>query len=307
MNIVVAGGTGLLGSALVTHLAALGHDLVILTRDASGQAPVGGPRVRTREWIPDGETGPWAHELDTADAVVNLTGAGISDRRWTAARKALIRSSRVRATRSLVSAVRQSPRPPAVFIQGSAVGYYGSRRGGLQMDESFPPGDEFLGEVCVAWEAEAYPVQALGCRLVIMRTGIVLAGHGGALAQMKRPFQFFVGGPVASGTQYISWVHIDDWVALVTWAITNGSVEGAVNATAPEPVTSRALSTALGRALNRPSWLPAPGAVLRVLFGELADPLLIRGQRVVPKRALEYGFVFAHPSVDEAVAHAIRG
>jgi hypothetical protein len=305
MKIIVSGGSGLLGRALVDRLAALGHDLVILTRDASGQARTQGPRIRTVEWTPDGRTGRWAHEIDGADAVVNLAGAGIADRRWTPARKALIRSSRALATRSLVAAVREAPRKPSVFIQGSAVGYYGADRGDAVLDESFPPGDDFLGQVCVAWEAEAYPVQALGCRLVIARTGIILAAAGGVLIRMKLPFQFFVGGPVASGEQFISWIHIDDWTAMMLWAMTSASLDGAFNATAPEPVTNRDFSAALGRALRRPSWLPVPGLALRVLFGELAGPLLIRGQRVRPARALAAGFTFAHPAIDDAMAASV--
>jgi len=305
MRVIVSGGSGLLGGALVDRLAALGHDLIILTRDASGQPEKGGPRVRTVEWTPDGQTGPWAREMDGADAVVNLAGAGIADRRWTSARKALIRSSRVLATRSLVSAVREAPRRPSVFIQGSAVGYYGADRGDTPLDESFPPGDDFLGQVCVAWEGEAYPAQALGCRLVIARTGIILASSGGVLARMKPPFQFFVGGPVASGDQFISWIHVDDWVAMMVWALTSASVDGAFNATAPEPATNRVFSAALGRALRRPSWLPVPGPALRVLFGELAGPLLIRGQRVLPARALAGGFTFSHPRIDDAMTTSL--
>jgi uncharacterized protein (TIGR01777 family) len=305
VKVVVAGGSGLLGNALVTRLIALGHDVVVLTRDASGQAAQNGPRVRQVEWQADGETGRWAIEVASADAIVNLAGAGIGDRRWTSARKALIRSSRVLPTRSLVAAVREASKRPSVFIQGSAVGYYGTARDGQLLDESFPPGDDFLGNVCVAWEAEAYPVKALGCRLVVARTGIVLAGSGGVLARMKLPFQFFAGGPVASGEQYISWIHVDDWVNVIVWALTNGSIEDVLNTTAPEPVTNRAFSAALGRALHRPSWLPVPAFALRILFGDMADSLLVRGQRAVPKRALENGFTFAHPSVDEAMAHAI--
>jgi uncharacterized protein (TIGR01777 family) len=305
MRVIVSGGSGLLGAALVERLAAMGHDLVILTRDASGQQETRGQRIRTVEWTPDGQTGPWARELDGADAVVNLAGAGIADKRWTSARKALIRSSRVLATRSLVAAVRESPTRPTVFIQGSAVGYYGAERGDTALDESFPPGDDFLGQVCVAWEAEAYPVQALGCRLIIVRTGIVVAGSGGVLARMKPPFQFFLGGPVASGEQFISWIHIDDWVAMTMWALSSSSADGALNATAPEPVTNRVFSAALGRALRRPSWLPVPGPALRVLFGELAGPLLIRGQRVLPARALAAGFTFAHATIDDAMTSSL--
>ena len=174
------------------------------------------------------------------------------------------------------------------------------------IDESSPPGSDFLAGLCMNWEAEARAVEALGCRLVIVRNGIVLARHGGALKKMLPPFLFFVGGPIADGRQYFSWVALDDWTALVAWALATTSVTGALNGTAPEPVTNAQFSKALGRALHRPSWIPVPGFALRLLVGELADAGLITGQRVVPKRALSLGFTFTYPSVDAALARAVR-
>ena len=207
------------------------------------------------------------------------------------------------STRSLVAAVRAATNRPGIFIQGSAVGYYGT--GGAQVfDESFPPGLDLLGEMCVAWEAEAHGVTALGARLVILRAGVVLGQGGGIMKQMARPFRFFVGGPVASGRQYLSWIHRDDWLAFVTWALDTPSVSGAYNATSPEPVTNEEFSRALGRALGRPSWLRVPAFALRMLFGEMANEMLIRGQRVVPKRALAEGFRFVYPTVAAALKAA---
>jgi uncharacterized protein (TIGR01777 family) len=304
MKIVIAGGTGLIGSALAWRLASVGHSIVVLTRSNVGRtAPPDG--VRRVEWTPDGSSGPWAGEIDGADAVVNLAGTGLADSRWTEDRKEELRSSRVLPTRSLVAAVRQVVDKPAVFLQGSAVGFYGTREGARELDESFPPGDDFLGRLCVAWEAEAHPVTALGCRLVLFRSGVVLSREGGVLARMRWPFRWFVGGPVASGQQYVSWIHRDDWVALAIWVLSTPGASGIVNATAPAPVTNEVFSQALGRALHRPSWMPVPGLVLRALYGELATALLVRGQRAVPKRAVDLGFRFSHPAIEEAMEEAV--
>ena len=163
-----------------------------------------------------------------------------------------------------------------------------------------------MGRLAIAWEAEALPAAALGCRLVRLRTGVVLTPRGGALARMITPFKWFVGGPIASGEQYLSWIHVDDWTRLVLWTLTSADVSGAINATAPRPVPNREFSKALGRATRRPSWTPVPGFVLRLLFGEMADAVLIHGQRVVPRRAGELGFTFAHPAIDEALMDAVR-
>lgn len=309
MKIVVAGGSGFLGRALTTRLAADGHDVVTLSRRS------GGPADRTRRvvWQPDGTAPPveagrptsWASEIDGADAVVNLAGEGIADKRWTAERKRALATSRSHSTRSLVAAIRAASMRPAVFIQASGVGYYGTA-GDEMLDEASPPGSDFLAGLCVSWEAEARAVEALGCRLAIVRNGIVLSKGGGALKKMLPPFLFFVGGPIASGRQYMSWIALDDWIALVRWAIEHPDVSGAINGTAPEPVTNAAFSQALGRAVHRPSWLPVPALALRIIVGELAPAGLINGQRVMPKRPLSLGFTFAYPTIDAALAAACR-
>ena len=304
MKVVIAGGSGFLGRALAEHLVGRGHDVVVLTR--RGTALPGKTGARAVAWEPDGSQTPgsWASEVDGAGAIVNLAGAGIADKRWSRRRKELLRLSRVKSTRSLVSAVRAASSRPATFIQGSAVGFYGLS-GDEMIDESFPPGDDVLASLCVDWEAEAHPVTALGCRLAIIRAGIVLAREGGALQKMLPPFLFFVGGPIASGRQYFSWIHRADWMALVAWALETPTTSGAYNATAPTPVTNAEFSRALGRALHRPSWLPVPAFALRLLVGELADHGLITGQRVVPTRALDQGFTFGYPEIDAAVAAAV--
>jgi uncharacterized protein (TIGR01777 family) len=303
MRIVVAGGTGLLGRALVRRFVDQQFDVVVLSRKPSAQTR---PRYREAAWTPDGTSGPWAREVDGADAVVNLTGAGMADRRWTPARKALLRSSRIDSTRSLVAAVQAATRRPPVFVQGAAIGIYGSSLSDQAHDESSPAGTDYLARLAVEWELAAHPVATMGCRLVVVRTGIVLSRDGGALPPMARPFRFFVGGPIGSGRQYMSWITIDDWVSMVAWAIASPAVSGPVNATAPEPVTNRVLSAAIGRALHRPCLLPVPGFVLKALFGEMAAALLLGGQRVVPAVALAHGFQFQHATLDRAMAHVLR-
>lgn len=302
MRIVIAGGSGLLGRALTTRLATAGHEIVHLTRGAPRAAGV----VRAVSWTPDGTVGPWISEIDHADAVVNLAGAGMADRRWTSKRKALLRSSRIESTRSLAAAVGAAAVPPAVFIQGSGIGIHGSSLDARVHTEDSPPGADFLARLAVEWEQEAQPVAVAGSRLVTVRTGVVLSRDGGALPPMARPFRFFVGGPVGTGRQYLSWITVDDWVSLVVWAIVTPDVSGPLNATAPDPATSREFSAALGRATRRPSLIPAPSFVLRFLFGEMADALLLGGQRVVPAKAIAHGFRFEHADLDRALNELLR-
>jgi uncharacterized protein (TIGR01777 family) len=296
MKIVVAGGTGFLGRHLCARLASWDHEVVVLTRGASG----GTEPARRVTWNPVDAGGHWVFEIDGADAVVNLAGEGLADRRWTVRRKDVLRQSRIASTRGLVAAIRSATRRPSVFVSGSAIGYYGDADA-RPLDESFPPGSDFLATLCVDWEAEAHGAAALGCRVVIIRTGVVLARDGGALKKLIPPFLFFLGGPIASGRQYLSWIHRDDWVRLVDWTISRPDVSGAVNATAPNPVTNAEFSAAVGRALQRPSWFRVPRLALRVLVGEMADDVLVGGQRVVPTRALNGGFTFDHQDVDGAL------
>lgn len=301
MRIVIAGGSGFIGSALSRRLLSDGHSVVILSRRG---APASADRPQAIAWNPDGSVGAWRSTIDGADAVVNLAGAGMADKRWSVARKAVLRSSRILSTQSLVGAVESVRARPQIFIQGSAVGYYGASLDPRPLDESAPPGDDFLGRVAAEWEAASKPVEKFGCRLAIVRTGIALDRRGGALPQMALPFKFFGGGHMASGDQVISWIHLDDWVSLVVWLLHTPSASGPFNATAPVPATSRQLAKAIGRALHRPSWFPVPGFVLKIVVGEMAEAALILGQSAVPARALAAGFTFAHPSLDEAVKSA---
>ncbi len=310
-RIVIAGGTGLLGRALSDQLAAGGHDVIVLTRQPSSvtvdpeHAATTHAGVRLAHWTPDGASGSWAVFLDGATAVVNLAGESIGAGRWSEAQKSRLRNSRLDATQSLVAALAGCSAPPGVFLSGSAVGYYGLRAGESLAEDS-PPGTDFLAQLCVDWEAAARRAAMYSPRVVLVRSGLVLDREGGALPRMIAPFRLFAGGPLGSGAQYLSWIHIDDWVALVTWAIADAPVNGPLNATSPNPVTNREFAQTVGKVLGRPAWLPAPAFALRALLGEMADVLLVGGQRVMPARALELGFRFRFPEIRAALESVLR-
>lgn len=303
MTIVLAGGSGFLGSALSRALTRDGQDVTVLTRSPA-PATTSDPRLSFVPWTPDGTVGTWASAVNGADIVVNLAGESIAAKRWSAAQKDKLRESRILATRSLTSAIRQAARPPAAFISGSAVGYYGDR-GDETLTETSPPGTDFLAELAKDWEAAANEVSSL-TRVALVRTGIVLDRRGGALAKMLPPFQMFVGGPLGTGTQYMPWIHKDDWVRMVSWMMTTEGARGPFNATSPAPVTNAEFSKALGHALHRPSILPAPAFALRLALGEMADALLLSGQRALPVRATDLGFSFRYSNIDEALADVLR-
>lgn len=303
MKIVIAGGSGFLGRALSERLVADGHQVLVLTRGGGSSRPWEGPRSRAA-WAPNGAAGDWASVLAGAHAVANLAGTSIGDARWTKARKADILNSRVNATRSLVAAIGGLTTPPPVFVSSSAQGYYGERND-EELGEDAAPGRDFLADVCVRWEAEAR--KAAGrCRVVTLRTGIVLAADGGALPKMLLPFKLGAGGPFGSGRQFMSWVHLDDWVGIARLALTDERVQGPINLGAPNPVRNREFAAALGRALRRPSWLPAPGFALRFALGEMAQPLLLASTRMVPAAALSSGYRFVHPEVGPALEALLR-
>ncbi len=304
MRIVIAGGTGFLGAPLAEVYAEEGHDVRVLTRglpagESRHDPGTGVPGVTRVGWKPDGQSGPWASALDGADAVVNLTGAGIADVRWTPQRKAELRDSRILPTRSLVAATASAGTPPPVFISGSGVNYYGTS-GDEPKTEASPAGGDFLAHLCEEWEAEARRAQSPSTRVVPVRSGVVLERTGGALPKMMLPFRLFAGGRVGSGRQYLSWIHRIDWVELVRWIVETPAVTGPINATAPVPVTNREFARALGRALHRPSLVPAPAFALKLALGEMAEPMLLTGARVLPARAQALGFHFRYPEVDLA-------
>ena len=303
MKLVIAGGTGFLGNALAWTWAEEGHDVRVLTRalpagEARHEPGTGKPGITRVGWIPDGTNDALPSEIDGATAVINLAGESIAGARWSAARKQLLRDSRIAPTRTLAAAIGAAKTPPGAFISASGAGYYGDR-GSEALSEDAAPGTDFLARLCVDWEAEAAKAARPGVRLVLLRTGIVLEKSGGALPQMARPFRFFAGGPLGSGRQYIPWVHRHDWIEMVRWMVDTPGVQGPVNVSAPHPVTNREFSRALGRALHRPSLLPAPRFALKIAVGELADALLA-SQRALPGVALAHGYHFRYPEIDIA-------
>lgn len=309
MRIVIAGGTGFLGSPLTKAYAEEGHDVRVLTRGlAPGESRhdpgTGVPGVTRLGWRPDGQGGPWASALDGADGVINLAGESIGEKRWTPQRKVALRDSRIVSTQSLVTAIASVARPPRVFISGSACGYYGPSGDETKTEDS-PAGSDFLAHICEDWEAEARRA-APHTRVVLLRTGLVLERSGGALAKMIPPFRLFAGGPMGSGRQYMSWIHRIDWIEMVRWIVDTASVSGPVNATAPAPVTNREFARALGRGLHRPSLVPAPSFALKLLLGEMAGPLVLEGQRVIPARATTFGFHFRYAEIDQAMRGIFR-
>jgi uncharacterized protein (TIGR01777 family) len=304
VRVTVTGASGLIGRALVTELREHGAQVTVLSRDPSRSPRA--PGVEAMRWDPLSEPAPVA-ALAGADAVVHLAGENVAQR-WTERAKRAIRESRVTGTRNLLAGLRaageeDAGRRPRTLVSGSAIGYYGAR-GEEPLDEDAPPGDDFLAETCVAWEAEAQKATALGMRVVQVRTGVVLSGEGGALEKMLPPFRLGVGGPVAGGRQYVSWVHRADLVGMIGAALQDERWVGAVNGTAPEPVTNRELSHALGHALHRPSLLPVPEIALRLLYGEMAE-VVTKGARVVPAKALVLGYDFRHGELDEALRSAL--
>jgi hypothetical protein len=298
MNVTITGATGLIGRRLVRALQHRGDQVTVLTRNPEkARASLG---VDAAAWDPQRGTAP-AGALSGRDAVIHLAGERVAQR-WSDKAKRAIHESREGGTRNLVAGIAEaSPRPP-VLVSASAVGYYG-KHGDEEVREAAPPGDDFLARVCVAWEREADAASALGLRVAKIRTGVVLDKSGGALKTMLTPFKLGVGGPVAGGAQYMPWIHVDDLVGLYLAAV-DGDWSGAYNGSAPTPVTNKAFSKALGRALHRPAIAPVPAAALQALYGDMKE-IVTEGQRAVPARALEAGYAFKHPDLDEALRSAL--
>ncbi len=297
MRIAVSGSNGLVGSEVVTALSAAGHEVVRLVRR------VPAPGEKAVRWDPEkGESD--AAGLEGLDAVVHLAGENIASGRWTAARKAAIRDSRVNGTRFLCGALAGLARPPKTLVCASAVGYYGDR-GEEPLTEESPPGTGFLAEVCREWEAASAPAARKGIRVVALRIGTVLSPKGGALARMLPLFRVGLGGVIGGGRQYVSWVALDDLVGIVLHALQSGELRGPVNAVAPVPVTNRELTEALGRVLSRPTLLPVPAFALRLAVGEMADALLLASTRVAARRLEETRYRFRFPELGEALRHLV--
>jgi uncharacterized protein (TIGR01777 family) len=298
MRVVITGATGFIGRALCRALHK-DYEVIALSRDSNRAAKSVGKWAHVVEW--DGRTGGgWIQQTDGALAIVNLAGDNIASGRWNKTKKAGILHSRLDSTRAVMEAVKLVSKKPKVVIQASAIGYYGSR-GNERLDESSISGKGFLAEVCRNSEIVANQIESLGVRCVIIRTGVVLGNDGGALPRIRRPFKFFLGGHIGSGRQWLSWISIDDEAAAIKFLIENENLKGVFNLTAPKPITMKRFCRKLGWVIRRPSWLFFPGFILRLILGEMADEVLLSGQRVKPKRLLEAGFEFKHVEAKNAL------
>ncbi|HEX7402314.1 MAG TPA: TIGR01777 family oxidoreductase [candidate division Zixibacteria bacterium] len=298
MRVIITGATGFIGRALAEELAQSDYEIVALSRNPQIKSELN--KISYIEWDAKNPNG-WTDYVDGAYAVVNLTGENISAGRWTRKRKEDILHSRLNAGKAIIQAVKQVNRKPKVIVQASAIGYYGSR-GDEALDESSSPGTGYLPEVAQKWEISTQEVETLGVRHVIIRTGIVLGKDGGALPRLIQPFRFFVGGPLGSGKQWFSWIHLEDEIKAIRFLMENENLNGAFNLTAPSPLMMKDFCKILGRVMHRPCWLKVPGFMLRLIMGEMAEALLITGQRVQPKRLLETGYQFLYPEAELALS-----
>lgn len=305
MKVLVIGGTGLIGRAVIKRLLLDGHSPIVVTRNVR----------RSQTKVPSGaEVFEWdAHSVETivpalegSEGVVNLAGENIGVR-WTPQVKERLVRSRVGTTRALTEAMRKATKKPSVLLQASAVGYYGYEQPAVsELDETAPAGSDFLANLCREWEAESADLNLLGIRRIVARIGVVLSPEGGALARMILPFKLGVGGPIGTGKQPLSWVSLDDVAGAIVFLLTHPVAEGVFNITSPNPVTSAEFACALGRALHRPAFFPIPGFVLKAAFGEMAEALLLNGQRVLPRRLQDLGYSFRHPDLASALPEILR-
>lgn len=296
MKLVITGASGFIGTALCQQLLQQGHTLTLFTRGAPREPNTG--VKRWHHWTP-GTLRDWDSELDGVDGVINLAGEPIAEIKWSATQRRRLEKSRVDSTHVLVQGCAKAKHTPKFLINASAVGYYGPH-GDEIITEEAPAGADFLSQLCLNWEAEAMRAERLGMRVVRLRTGIVLGRGGGALEKMVPPFKWFTGGPLSSGKQWMSWIHLEDQVRLILYLIENQQAAGPINATAPNPARNKDFSRALGKVLHRPSWMPVPGFILRIGLGDMAD-MLLTGQRVMPAAAQKLGFEFRYPNLPEAL------
>jgi uncharacterized protein (TIGR01777 family) len=297
MRALITGATGFVGKRLLHRLD---EPAVVLSRNAAkAEKSLAAFNVKAFNWDAENQAAP-AEAFDGVDVVFHLAGEPVAEGRWTKEKKRRLRESRVEGTRNLVQTLNQLPKKPRVLISASAVGYYGDR-GDEVLTEDAPPREDFLGEICMAWERESHAARQAGIRVVNPRIGIVLGEKGGALGKMLLPFKMGVGSPLGSGKQYMPWIHIDDLVSLMLFAAERESISGPLNATAPHPVTNSEFTKTLGKVLRRPTFMPAPPAfMLKILIGEFAD-VLLQSQNAVPKRALDAGFQFHYRDLEPAL------
>lgn len=305
MKVAITGATGFVGSRLVERLQSLGHSVVVLTRNpdkARQQFPIEVYQTVEIVGYDPTQSGAWQQSIAGCDGVVNLAGTPIAEEKWTPTYKQQLINSRVITTEKLVEAIGQANPKPSVLVNASAIGFYGTSET-AEFDETSDAGDDFLAEVCQKWEAAASKVKASGTRLAILRFGIVL-GLGGALGKMLTPFKMFAGGPIGSGKQWFSWVHLDDVVNLIIKALEDRTMQGTYNATAPNPVRMNELCNELGKQMKRPSWLPVPGFAIEALLGDGAI-VVLEGQKVMPQQTLAAGFDYEYKTIDAALAQIL--
>lgn len=298
MRIVIAGATGFIGRPLCSTLLRDGHSVAALVRDMGRAAAVLPPTVDLVPWD-IGHPEEWRAAVEAADAVVNLAGESLAGHRWTPEVKERIRASRIDTTRALVASIVAAHRPGVALINASATGYYGDR-GDDPVTEDSGPGDDFLGLMCAEWEREALAARATAARVVLLRTGIVLGADGGALEHLAKPFRMFVGGPIGSGRQWVPWIHLEDEVGMIRWALAREDLDGPLNCVSPIPSTMAEMAGLIGAVLNRPAAVPVPGLVLKAVLGEFAEALL-GGQKVVPAVAERLGYRWEVPDLETAL------
>lgn len=298
-KIIVAGGSGYIGQALCQQLLDAGYMTIVLTRDVERSRGLLSQKIVLAQW--DGRNvAEWYHHLDGAKAIINLTGESIGTGRWTSERKQRIRDSRIQSGTALIAAMRNIKHKPKVFIQASGIGIYGDR-GDDVLDETSPAGKGFLAELAKQWEQSVLPVRELGARLVYIRTGVVIGANAAFLKRVTLPFQWFLGGHLGSGKQWISWIHLHDEVASILFLLARDDLEGPFNLSAPNPVPAKTFFKILGNVMNRPSWFHVPSFILKMALGEMAKELVLSGQRATPARLLKAGFGFRFPELEMAL------
>ena len=298
MRVVITGATGFIGRALCRELCK-DYEVIALSRDTIRAAESIGQWARAVEW--DGRTaGSWFKQADGAFAIINLAGENVATGRWNESKKAGILHSRLDSTKAVLDAIKQVETKPSVVIQASAIGWYGPRED-ERLDENSAPGKGFLANVCRRIESGTEEIEKLGIRSAVIRTGVVLGRDGGAFARLVQPFRFYLGGHLGSGRQWFSWIHLDDEIAAIKFLMENEHLKGAFNLTAPEPVTMKEFCRILGNVMHRPAWLKVPSFAARLAFGEMADEMLLTGQKVLPKRLLNTGFNFQYTNIKQAL------
>jgi len=304
MRVIITGGTGLIGRPLSQALAAAGYEVIVLTRNPKKvkNMPAG---VRAEQWDGVSDAG-WGALADGAHAIVNLAGEGIADGRWSSERKQAIRQSRVDAGKAVLAAIQAATVKPKVLIQASAVGYYGVETGDALVHEQYSPGADFLAKVCFDWELSTAAASRMGVRRAVIRTGIVLSNDGGAFPKLTMPFNFFAGGPLGDGKQWMPWIHWEDEVRAIQFLIENEAASGAFNLAAPNPVRNSEMAKAVGAVKGRPAIMPAPSFAIRTAFGEMAT-VVLDGQRAVPQHLEQLGFTFKYNTLESALRNLLGG